>query len=299
MLCAAAAGDSATAKAVLLASEVRKMDHLRTIGGSRPDALEHHRDSEVQLDSGTTPTMDAGTTNDNSNPSDVVVTEGRLKEQNRKKKQIVTFGEREYGKDTRVISALVHSCAQAVNKNGVGTMWAGRENLGYLCENSLRLITTRWEPSYRDTSVPGISSTKVGIGALHHVDEREKEYEYTPGKRKKFRGLFLDEDELTTIDDIQTEDDFNPDDDGDDFFVGENRNQDTERKLGNSMEVKGDNTEEVSALCIFANFLCHFLSDFFGFFPGCMLESGFFSFGQSLVATTIHKVPLIFLVFCL
>mmetsp|Transcript_26709 Transcript_26709/g.48367 ORF Transcript_26709/g.48367 Transcript_26709/m.48367 type:complete len:140 (+) Transcript_26709:501-920(+) len=32
MLCAGAAGDSATAKAILLASEVRKMDQLRTIG---------------------------------------------------------------------------------------------------------------------------------------------------------------------------------------------------------------------------------------------------------------------------
>ncbi len=32
MLCAGAAGDSATAKAILLASEVRKMNHLRTIG---------------------------------------------------------------------------------------------------------------------------------------------------------------------------------------------------------------------------------------------------------------------------
>merc|ERR1712161_9276 len=122
-------------------------------------------------------------------------------------KDIPTFTEREYGKDTRVISALIHSCAQAMNKNGIGTMWAGRENLGFLCENSLRLITTRWEPNYRDTSIPGISSTKIGIGSLRRIDEKEKDEETRPGKRKKFRGLYIDEDELDTIDDIEDGDD--------------------------------------------------------------------------------------------
>eukprot|EP00536_Pseudo-nitzschia_multiseries_P007081 jgi/Psemu1/239925/estExt_Genewise1.C_1600036 len=204
ILCAGAAGDSATAKAILLASEVRKMDHIRTIGGSRPDALDGG-DENLQLDSGT----DEAT----GKLSDLIVMEGALEKSSRNKKEFATFGEREYGKDTRVISALVHSCAKALNKNGIGTMWAGRENLGYLCENSLRLITTRWEPSYRDSSVPGVSSTKVGIGALRHVDEREKEYEYTPGKRKKFRGLFLDEGDIATIDDLRGDED-DEDEDG-------------------------------------------------------------------------------------
>jgi len=198
MLCSAAAGDSATSKAILLASEARKLDHLRTIGGSRPHALDGLEDG-LQLN--------AGIAKDAGNFSDLIVMEGALDKSSHNNKEIVTFGEREYGKDTRVISALVHSCAQALNKNGIGTMWAGRENLGYLCENSLRLITTRWEPSYRDNSVPGVSSTKVGVGALRHMDEREKDYEYIPGKRKKFRGLFLDEDDVATIDDIQGDED--------------------------------------------------------------------------------------------
>mmetsp|Transcript_23202 Transcript_23202/g.64308 ORF Transcript_23202/g.64308 Transcript_23202/m.64308 type:complete len:1152 (-) Transcript_23202:1762-5217(-) len=226
MLCAGAAGDSATAKAILLASEVRKVDHLRTIGGSRPNQLDGG-DGNLQLDS--------GTNKDGGKFSDLIVMEGALDTSSRNKKEIATFGEREYGKDTRVISALIHSCAKALNKNGLGTMWAGRENLGYLCENSLRLITTRWEPSYRDRSVPGVSSTKVGIGALRHMDEREKDYEYTPGKRKKFRGLFVDEDDIATSDDLRggdddegdeidfDDEDLFSDDSDEDLFFGEEK----------------------------------------------------------------------------
>ena len=209
MLCAAAAGDSASAKAILLASEVRKMDHLRTIGGSRPDAL-NEQDNNLLLESGSTLIASKGT-------SDVT-----LFKQPENRKHIITHGEREYGKDTRVISAFVHSCAQALHKNGLGTIWAGRENLGYLCENSLRLISTRWEPTYKDGSVPGLSSTNIGIGALRHMDEREKDYEYTPGKRKKFRGLFIDEDDAAIIDDIKGQN-FQPDEDGDGFNCDENQ----------------------------------------------------------------------------
>jgi hypothetical protein len=102
-----------------------------------------------------------------------------------------------------VISALIHASAQAVNKNSVGTIWAGSENLGYLCANSLRLIKTRWEPQYRDTSIPGVDSTKIGIGSLRRLDEKEREEERKPGKRKKFRGLYVDEDDLPTIDDVK------------------------------------------------------------------------------------------------
>ena len=243
MLCAAAAGDSATAKAVLLATEVRKMDHLRTVGGSRPDALDD-RHSDLLLESG-----EKNDKNDRKDDKNLI--KGRSNVQLRAREQHPTFGEREYGKDTRVISAFVRSCAQAVNKNGLGTMWAGRENLGYLCENSLRLITTRWEPSYRDTRVPGMNSTKVGIGALRHLDERENDYEYTPGKRKKFRGLFVDEDDLATIDDFDRGDDFESDDeDGDDLFSDDKQNTESNdfemfmSELKEETERSGDNISE-------------------------------------------------------
>ena len=215
MLCTAAAGDSATTKAVLLASEVRKMDHLRTIGGSRQEAFENH-DDDLQLESSEMTT--AMTT---TNIDAELAIGGKSQKSYNNNKDISTYTEREYGKDTRVISALIHSCAQAMNKNGIGTMWAGRENLGSLDENSLRLITTRWEPSYVDTSVPGVSSTKVGIGALRRMDEKEKYEELKPGKRKKFRGLYIDDEDLITIDDIEDGDDSTDWNGENDTLVGE------------------------------------------------------------------------------
>jgi pentatricopeptide repeat protein len=215
MLCTAAAGDSATTKAILLASEVRKMDHLRTIGGSRQEAFENH-DDDLQLESGEMTT--AMTT---TNIDAELAIGGKSQKSYNNNKDISTYTEREYGKDTRVISALIHSCAQAMNKNGIGTMWAGRENLGSLDENSLRLITTRWEPSYVDTSVPGVSSTKVGIGALRRMDEKEKYEELKPGKRKKFRGLYIDDEDLITIDDIEDGDDSTDWNGENDTLVGE------------------------------------------------------------------------------
>jgi hypothetical protein len=89
--------------------------------------------------------------------------------------------------------------------NGIGTIWAGRQNQGYLCENSLRLITTRWEPSYTKSSVPSENSTKIGISALRRYDEEETDEQRKKGARKKFRGLFLDDDGVETIDEYAEE----------------------------------------------------------------------------------------------
>lgn len=210
MLCAAAAGDSATAKAIFLAAEIRRMDHLRTIGSGDPfQVAGYGLETDAKMleaprgRSNDTPGLVVAGTSD-SPPSNVAHRNGQLQ-------TVKPFGEREYGKDTRTLSALMRASAQAMNRNGIGTMWAGRENLGFLCENSLRLITTRWEPSYRDTSIPGLSSTKVGIGALRRMDENDRDEEPKPGKRKKFRGLYIDEDATTTTDDL----------DDDDLFVSE------------------------------------------------------------------------------
>ena len=51
--------------------------------------------------------------------------DGQIDDGNNAGGVIITYGEREYGKDTRAISALLHSCAKAMNSNGVGTIWAG------------------------------------------------------------------------------------------------------------------------------------------------------------------------------
>mmetsp|Transcript_33132 Transcript_33132/g.80065 ORF Transcript_33132/g.80065 Transcript_33132/m.80065 type:complete len:1146 (+) Transcript_33132:74-3511(+) len=198
MLCAAAAGDSATAKAVFLASEVRKMDNLRTIGGqSNLARLEDGPGAEQQ---GSEATGEWDAESGNRTPATV---DGEMVPGAEANSGISAFGEREYGKDTRAISALLHSCAKAMNSNGVGTIWAGSQNQGYLCENSLRLITTRWEPSYIDKSIPGENSTEIGLSQLRRYDENLRDEEPQPGKRKKFRGLYIDDDAVLTMDDVE------------------------------------------------------------------------------------------------
>lgn len=229
MLCAAAAGDSATAKAVYLASEVRRMRHLRTIGSPvdndeiRQQLVDGGRASALVDDSSTTALPP-------SNAPDLYPVQSNST--NRRQASVVPFGEREYGKDTRTISALMHASSQAMNKNGIGTIWAGRENLGYLCDNSLRLITTRWEPSYRDTSIPGMDSTKVGIGALRRLDDIERETEPKPGKRKRFRGLYVDDDAIMTTDDLEAQSNVEEDEDDDDDVNVTNTDDDDNEIFG-------------------------------------------------------------------
>ena len=204
MLCAAAAGDSATAKAVYLASEVRKLDHLRPIGSD--SHLKQLRSEETtseeqtgfmqilngdKLMEGDTQPISSITPNNGNDAS--LITQGN---------RLPSFTEREYGKDTRPIAALLKSCAQALCKNGIGTMWGGSQNQGYLCENSLRLLTTRWEPEYTDKSIPGVDSTKLGISSLRKFPEDERERNEKPGTRKKFRGLVTDDEVAMNVEDL-------------------------------------------------------------------------------------------------
>jgi pentatricopeptide repeat protein len=210
MLCAAAAGDSATAKAVYLASEVRKMDHLRTVGSEshlkrlRGETESETDDETAQIGLGSDSKLALGA--DSSNGETAVA----LADSNssvpapysRRKNLQPTYGEREYSKDTRTLSALLKACANAVNSNGIGTIWAGNQNQGYLCENSLRLITTRWEPTYTDNSIRGVNYTKLGISALRKSPQDERERIQKPGTRIKFQGLFMDEEVAMTVDDL-------------------------------------------------------------------------------------------------
>mmetsp|Transcript_49387 Transcript_49387/g.119784 ORF Transcript_49387/g.119784 Transcript_49387/m.119784 type:complete len:1278 (-) Transcript_49387:110-3943(-) len=224
MLCAAAAGDSPTTKAVYLASEVRRMNQFQPIVAASQLSAGKNDDLLLDEDASSSTNMLDSTTGDvvsNTIPNQLVAANQSSSSasltssgQNNKNTMnaVVPFGEREYGKDTRTLSALLHASSQAMNKNGMGTIWAGRDNLGYLCDNSLRLITTRWEPSYRNTQIPGTDSTKVGIGALKRLDDIERETEPKPGKRKKFRGLCVDDEDILTIDDIDIDD--NNDEDG-------------------------------------------------------------------------------------
>jgi pentatricopeptide repeat protein len=96
MLCAAAAGDSATAKAVFLAAEVRKMDHLRTIGSeSHLKQLRGQINSETEL-----PTTNLEELKGGSAGVDSLITIGDQPIHGNSFSEadgLKTFGEREYG----------------------------------------------------------------------------------------------------------------------------------------------------------------------------------------------------------
>jgi hypothetical protein len=232
MLCSAAAGDSATTKAVYLAAEVRKMDHLRTIGptssfnvllgrgGNNPE----HLLSPVIDQSSDSGDEDGYSGNSLINP-DTSTGSGLQVHQNKKTGLVKSFGEREYGKDTRALSALLKACGQAMGPNNLGTMWAGSSNRGYLCENSLRMITTRWEPSYTKSSIPDELSTKVGISSLRRYDENDRDEPPKKGAaRKKFKGLYLDDDAEQLVNDYASvNDQYNEDDDDISEQIGQRR----------------------------------------------------------------------------
>ena len=256
VLCAAAAGDSATAKAVYLASKVRGIDHLRTIGPEshlrrlrgekRPEftssALAER--SGIEADSGENALECSVLNVDAATESKGLLGSGqgselvRVSHDSSFPVEKLSYGEREYGRDSRILSALVHACSTAAGDNNIGTLWAGSQNQGYLCENSLRLITTRWKPKYVDRSIPGVNTTEVGIAALRRYDENEPDTESKPGVRKKFRGLYMDEDSALTIDEIDDkfakmfEEDSQQDEEASDFEGNDIRNFTGEVKTG-------------------------------------------------------------------
>jgi len=193
ILCAAASGDVATAKAVYVASQIRKLDQFRTIG---PDShLARLRGEESLVEQ-----LQIG---EASGSSEVALSEdsvGSLKRHEKStKKRYPSFAEREYGKDSRALSAILRACAQATDQNGIGTMWQGRENEGYLCVNSLRLLQARRVPQYTDNSIPG----QGRLDELRWAGE-DKDEDYRGGKRKrrKFEGIEYDEDAGTTLDEL-------------------------------------------------------------------------------------------------
>ena len=185
MLCAAAAGDAATAKAIYLASEVRNMTYLRTIGsdehlrGMMVEPSSHHP-PQAQLSDGS---------NHKISSSDI--------QSLRQKKSL----ERDHGKDSRIQSALLMAYANSMKQKGLGNVWQGRDNKGYLCEVSLKNIKKRKEPKYHDNSIPGMTSMEVGLGSMTYVAE-DPERMSKKLRRKKFEGLDQDPNVGNTLDEL-------------------------------------------------------------------------------------------------
>ena len=212
ILCAAAAGDVATAKAIYVASQVRRMDHLRTIGSDEHLARLRGEDVPANdfLEKGSSTVIgenaSAGDTMADTRPG--VVVNDALESTERsslpskregRKQKTPSFGEREYGKDTRTLTAILRACSVAADKNGMGTIWAGRENRGYLCENSLRLIATPRVPRYEDISIPGERRTD---NLIWEDEYRDQDFRADKRRPRKFQGLKYDETGGSTLDDL-------------------------------------------------------------------------------------------------
>eukprot|EP00804_Cyclotella_cryptica_P013657 CCRYP_018788-RB/>CCRYP_018788-RB protein AED:0.42 eAED:0.42 QI:0/-1/0/1/-1/0/1/0/278 len=155
MLCAAAAGDSSTARAIYLASQVRRLDHLRTCGGKdHLKRLQGLIPEEERLSIGQGRTGLALSRKGN-------VPAFRTVEEDLADKH-KAYENREYGTDTRILTTLLLAHAKAMEPQGLGSMWAGKFNRGYLCENSLRWIEAYDQPKMRNMAIPGITSVEAG-----------------------------------------------------------------------------------------------------------------------------------------
>ena len=208
--CAAAAGDVATAKAIYVASQIRRLDQFRTIGdndhlarlrGERvDDPVDDDHAAPHQLVEG------GGGGSSNSGLSTVGPSSRERVDENSVRihnNAVHAFGEREYGKDTRVLTAIARACASAAGKNGIGTMWQGRENEGYLCINSLRLLKTRGVPNYTDTSIPGESRGDYWQEEKDAIEGREHEWGRKHGR--PYKGLIPEDNPQTSIYDLDGE----------------------------------------------------------------------------------------------
>ena len=186
MLCAGTAGDFATAKAVYLASEVRKLEHLRTIGG--PEHLQALRGESVSsnvdpvgISDGTSEfIVTDGKPSTNDNVVEIVDdVENSLK---------LVYKSDKKRKDTRKLNALLSASANAVEKSTLADIWQGRENKGFLDESSLRNIQLRYTPKYVDKSIPGMTSDEAGRTGMVWDDDQDVE---KMGKGYEERNLWV------------------------------------------------------------------------------------------------------------
>lgn len=159
MLCAATSGDSSTARAIYLASEVRRLDHLRTCGGKdHLKKLQGLIPEDDQLRIGQSDSNLAHARDGKSTPA-LKTIEEEIADNHKE------YENREYGYDTRVLSTLLLAHANAMQPKGLGSMWGGRFNKGYLCENSLRYIESYNIPKMKNKAIQGIDSVEAGLTA--------------------------------------------------------------------------------------------------------------------------------------
>ena len=193
MLCAGTAGDVATAKAIYLASEVRRLENYRTIGG-----LDHlgllrgempSKESKVDAIESGSLEMQPSISMKRSKGGALT-----LQEDDQSMSPQLVYNPRKKKRDTRKLNALLNANANAVEQRGLGDVWCGRENKGYLDESSLRMIQMRYIPKYVDNSIPGMTSSEAGLAGMVWDDE-DVEKMGKRLRRKKFMGLIEDQED--------------------------------------------------------------------------------------------------------
>jgi pentatricopeptide repeat protein len=195
--CASAAGDLATAKAIYVGHQVRQLDSFRTIGSNEHLArLRGESTDELEQLEGSPDLISDGSSQPVKTGQNSAVTKRLASE---KREKTMSFGEREYGKDSRILSAIMQACANAAGKNMIGTQWQGRENEGYLCENSIRLLNTRGIPEYTDVSIPGAGRTDSLTWA---GDEKDIDRRGDKRMSGKFTGVYEDDSVPSTLDEL-------------------------------------------------------------------------------------------------
>lgn len=197
MMCVGTAGDAATAKAIYLAHQVRQLEHLRTIGGPEHLLQLQGKESKYQLpmlNASSFESQDALVTQDLGKGYEMALVSRNSSS------EFLPSDYRPWKKDTRILNALLQANASAIASKGLGSIWAGRENKGYLCENSLRMIQQRYIPKYVDKSIPGMDGTQSGLSSMVWDDE-DVEKMGKRLRRKKFMGL-LEDTEDNRIDEL-------------------------------------------------------------------------------------------------
>lgn len=226
MLCAATAGDAATAKAIYLASEVRKLEHLRTIGGPEHLRMIRGEDPVIRNDDSTLLGISDSKNAKIPESSFNNFEEGQLilKDQSESKPPKLLFNTKKKKMDTRKLNALLCANANALEKRGLGDIWRGKENKGYLDESSLRFIQMRYTPLYVDKSIPGLSTIDAGLAGVQW-DDQNLDKQGKQLRLKKFMGPIGDQED-NSIDELDPSlYSLLVDDDGDDVLSDSGRKE--------------------------------------------------------------------------
>jgi len=172
-----------------LASDIRRKDHLRTIGSNvhlktlQPPPGHEINDIMVLSDNSA-----SSLSLEHSNSSSSSLFDNNQKNMHMVAKGAYLGDDDDDGippqvKDEgRKYRSLLLAFSQSIESKGIGDLWG--------CDRTQAAIVTRQVPEYRDNSIPGMTGTDVALGSMEWEDEPDR-----IGKQlslPKFAGLSQD-----------------------------------------------------------------------------------------------------------